>query len=321
MSVYAGPLIDTDGIIFYVDGRNINSFPGDGKLISLITEEERLTDVTINNSGFFVADFRNTEKFNIDIANLSEITVSVLVSNTQNKTGMAFSIASDDIEVFTASANTVYSTNVVTTTSTAASYSDNIAASANTVYSTNVVTTTATTASYSDNIAASANTVYSTSVVTTTSTAASYSDNIAASANTVYSTSVVTTTATGLFSQMYNPSFEISLFVMSSSVIVKNKNSVFDSTTTVTADTDKNIYSVIYRASPSDTSPVSLYLNGKFANEAPPISKTSQFINYGISLFSANESAYAQYPVGLVSMYNRALNSNEMILMRNLKGI
>jgi hypothetical protein len=320
MGVFAGPKTTQDAPIFSIDGINIKSFPQNGKIINMITKEEKNTTATVQD-GYIFSNFGYIDKFsNLPIANSSAITVNVSVDNTLLKSGTAFSIYSDTSSTYSVSGITSYSTSTVNTTALATtSYSLNQSVSGITSYSTSTVNTVATaTTSHSLNQSVSGITSYSTSTVNTVALATtSHSLNQSVSGITSYSTSTVNTFAYDIQSASFNPLFELSFNLNPSGVLVKNKTASNQTYLTYSANAQrKSIYSVIYR---KNNKSITLYENGVLIAETPQTSIISQFENAGISIFSSGNSSYAQYGVRLVNVYNKELNNQEVLLINNLK--
>ena len=116
MSVYAGPEISNDGLIFYVDGKNPKSF-SNSTLKSLVSNEQNPANVLIEN-GFINTEYKTIEKFEgFDISSASAISVNLLIKHEDQKAGFAFSINSPNLAVNTPSDQTLYTTSEVNTLS------------------------------------------------------------------------------------------------------------------------------------------------------------------------------------------------------------
>jgi hypothetical protein len=323
MGVFAGPKTTQDAPIFSIDGRNIKSFPNNGKIINSITQEERNTTATIQD-GYIYSNNGIIEKFsNLPIENSSAITVNVSVDNTLLKSGTAFSICSDDEGSYRYSGITSYSTGIVTTTAISVnSYIGNYASSGITSYSTGIVTTTAISVnSYIGNYASSGITSYSTGIVTTTAISVnSYIGNYASSGITSYSTGIVTTTSTGISISDYNPSFELSCKLTSNNILVVNKN-LNDQTYLIQElnNQEKDIYSIVFRTLGITSSPITLYKNGSLLASSSTKTGQSQFVNAGITIFSLSNGNHSQYGIGFLSVYNSELNIQEVQFINNLE--
>ena len=324
MGVYGGPRTIQDAPILSVDGRNIKSFPQNGKIINMITQEEKNTTATVQDGHIF-SNFGDIDKFsNFPIADSSAITVNVLVDNTLLKSGTTFSIYSDTSSTYSVSGITSYTTSPVTTVALATtSHSLNQSVSGITSYTTSPVTTVAlATTSHSLNQSVSGITSYTTSPVTTVALATtSHSLNQSVSGITSYTTSPVTTLAYDIQSASFNPVFELNFNLNPSGVLIKNKTTFNETYLSYSTNTQgKNIYSVIYRTLSENIKPITLYENGVLVADTLQISGNGQFENVGLSLFSSGNSSYSQYGVRLVNVYNRELNNQEVKLINNLKS-
>jgi hypothetical protein len=297
VGVYGGPRTIQDAPILSVDGRNIKSFPQNGKIINMITQEEKNTTATVQDGHIF-SNFGDIDKFsNFPIADSSAITVNVLVDNTLLKSGTTFSIYSDTSSTYSVSGITSYTTSPVTTVALA-------------------------TTSHSLNQSVSGITSYTTSPVTTVALATtSHSLNQSVSGITSYTTSPVTTLAYDIQSASFNPVFELNFNLNPSGVLIKNKTTFNETYLSYSTNTQgKNIYSVIYRTLSENIKPITLYENGVLVADTLQISGNGQFENVGLSLFSSGNSSYSQYGVRLVNVYNRELNNQEVKLINNLKS-
>jgi hypothetical protein len=324
VGVFAGPKISNDNnIIFSVDGKNAKSFPNNGKIVSLITQEEKDTTATQQN-GYIYNEYGNIDKFtNVSFSNTSALTISVSIDNTSLKSGAAFSIYSDVSSSYKPTGITSYSTGIVTTVSTATtSHSLSFSASGISSYNSGIVTTVSTaTTSHSLSFSASGISSYNSGIVTTVSTATtSHSLSFSASGISSYNSGIVTTFSEGLYAASYNPEFELSFYLEPTSIKLKNKSSDHLSYLSFSVNPqEKNIYSVIYRTVSTNSTPISLYQNGVLVANSEQRSGSSQFENVGISLFNMGNSYYSQYGIRFINVYNKELNQEEIQLINNLK--
>ena len=297
MGVYAGPDIPNENdIIFYIDGRNAKSFPGNGKIKSLISQEEKNT-ISTQQDGYIYSNYGYIDKFtDVSLSNTSILTVNISLDNTLLKSGTAFSICSDTSSFHKATGISSYNTGITTTVSTA-------------------------TTSHSLNLNVSGISSYSTGIVTTVSTATtSHSLNLNVSGISSYNTGIVTTFAEGLYSSSYHPEFELSFYLEPTSIKLKNKSSNNLSYLSFSVNPqEKNIYSVIYRTFSTDSTPISLYQNGVLVANSVQQSGSSQFENVGISLFNIGNSHYSQYGIRFINAYSKELTEQELLLINNLK--
>jgi len=296
VGVYAGPEIANDGLVFSIDGRNIKSFPRNGKIISSITREEKNTTST-QQDGYIYSNYGYIDKFtNFSIENSSVITINLSIDNTSLKSGTAFSICSDTSSFHKATGVSSYSAGITTTVSTA-------------------------TTSYSLNLNVSGISSYNTGITTTVSTATtSHSLNLNVSGISSYNTGITTTFAEGLYSASYHPEFELSFYLEPTSIKLKNKSSNHLSYLNFSADPQKkNIYSVVYRTFSTNSTPISLYQNGVLVADSNQQSGSSQFENVGISLFNIGNSHYSQYGIRFINVYSREMTEQELLLINNLK--
>jgi hypothetical protein len=351
MGVYAGTKIPSNNnLIFSIDGRNAKSFPENGKIKSLITEEEKNTTAT-QQDGYIYNEYGYIDKFNnVIFSNASALTINLLIDNTSLKSGTAFSIYSDVSSLDKPTGISSYSTDVVTTVSTATtSHSLSFSASGIGSYNSGIVTTVSTaTTSHSLSFSASGIGSYNSGIVTTVSTATtshslsfsasgigSYNSGIVTTVATAttshslsfsasgigsYSTGVVTTFSEGLYAASYNPEFELSFYLEPNSIKLKNKSSNHLSYLNVPVNPqEKNIYSVIYRTFSTNSTPISLYQNGVLVANSEQQSGSSQFENVGISVFNMGNGYYSQYGIRFINAYNKELNQQEFQLINNLK--
>jgi len=143
MGAYAGPDIPNENdIIFYIDGRNAKSFPGNGKIKSLISQEEKKT-ISTQQDGYIYSNYGYIDKFtDVSLSNTSILTVNISLDNTLLKSGTAFSICSDTSSFHKATGISSYNTGITTTVSTATtSHSLNLNVSGISSYNTGITTT------------------------------------------------------------------------------------------------------------------------------------------------------------------------------------
>ena len=297
MACHAGPNIEKTGIIFSIDGKNVKSFPENGKIRSLITQEEKNTTAT-QRDGYIYSNNGSIDKFtNFSISDASAITVNVSVDNTELKSGTAFSIYSDDVGgSYAYSGITSYSSGIVTTSSLGIS-------------------------TYSVNYSSTGITSYSSGIVTTVSLGSTTNQfPLTTSDKTLYSSGIVTTKSTGNFISIFNPSVELSCSLFPTNILITNKN-LNDNTylSQPLENQGKDIYSIVFRTLNTNSSPITIYRNGSLLSSSETKNGTTQFGNVGISLFSLGNGYYSQYGIRFINIYNKELNDQEVQLINNLK--
>jgi len=297
VACHAGPNIEKTGIIFSIDGKNVKSFPENGKIRSLITQEEKNTTAT-QRDGYIYSNNGSIDKFtNFSISDASAITVNVSVDNTELKSGTAFSIYSDDVGgSYAYSGITSYSSGIVTTSSLGIS-------------------------TYSVNYSSTGITSYSSGIVTTVSLGSTTNQfPLTTSDKTLYSSGIVTTKSTGNFISIFNPSVELSCSLFPTNILITNKN-LNDNTylSQPLENQGKDIYSIVFRTLNTNSSPITIYRNGSLLSSSETKNGTTQFGNVGISLFSLGNGYYSQYGIRFINIYNKELNDQEVQLINNLK--
>jgi hypothetical protein len=324
MGVYAGPNIEKTGKIFSIDGKNPKSFPGNRKIKSLVSQEEKDT-TAIQQDGYIYSNNGSIDKFtNFSISDTSAITVNISVDNTELKSGTAFSIYSDDVGgSYAYSEITSYSSGIVTTSSLGIStYSVNYSSTGITSYSSGIVTTSSLGIStYSVNYSSTGITSYSSGIVTTVSLGSTINQfPLTTSTKTFYSSGIVTTQSTGKFISNFNPSVELSCSLFPTNILITNKN-LNDNTylSQPLENQGKDIYSIVFRTLNTNSSPITIYRNGSLLSSSETKTGTTQFGNVGISLFGLGNSYYSQYGIRFINIYNKELNDQEVQLINNLK--
>jgi len=298
MGVFAGPKISNENnIIFSIDGKNAKSFPENGKIRSLITQEEKNT-TAIQRDGYIYSNNGSIDKFtNFSISDTSAITVNISVDNTELKSGTAFSIYSDDVGgSYAYSGITSYSSGIVTTSSLGID-------------------------THSVNYSPTGITSYSSGIVTTSSLGIdTHSVNYSSTGITSYSSGIVTTQSTGIFISDFNSSVELSCSLFPTNIFITNKN--LNNQTYLSQPLEnqgKDIYSIVFRTLNTNSSPITIYRNGSLLSSSEIKTGTTQFGNVGISLFGLGNSYYSQYGIRLINIYNKELNDQEVQLINNLK--
>jgi hypothetical protein len=325
MGVFAGPKISNENnIIFSIDGKNAKSFPENGKIRSLITQEEKNT-TAIQRDGYIYSNNGSIDKFtNFSISDTSAITVNISVDNTELKSGTAFSIYSDDVGgSYAYSGITSYSSGIVTTSSLGIdTHSVNYSPTGITSYSSGIVTTSSLGIdTHSVNYSPTGITSYSSGIVTTSSLGIdTHSVNYSSTGITSYSSGIVTTQSTGIFISDFNSSVELSCSLFPTNIFITNKN--LNNQTYLSQPLEnqgKDIYSIVFRTLNTNSSPITIYRNGSLLSSSEIKTGTTQFGNVGISLFGLGNSYYSQYGIRLINIYNKELNDQEVQLINNLK--
>jgi hypothetical protein len=329
MSVHAGPrLLTTDGLIFYVDGRNLKSNV-DNKIKDLIVGEEENSNANVID-GYYYTNYNEVEQFtDTQFSDLDAFTVNVLVSHEIGKTGYAFSILSDDIIGYeTNKVSTSYSQTTNNTTATSSVSGTPSLPSASAITSSyNYVPVTVLATNSVDagpGYSASSNTSYTQAVSNTIATSVVNDPEVLPSVTAItssYNYVPVTVIATTIKRSNINTLFEISLYADSNQAIVTNRSNDNVSTLAYSTDTQKTQYSIIYRKYLENSVPISMYINGKFVADTGIVSGLSQFENYGIRMFNKFGSSFAEYGVRSLSIYNRALTPLEITLINRIEPI
>ncbi len=328
MGVFAGPNIDESNLIFYIDGKNINSFPRNGKIIDLITREEKTTTATVDQYGYLYGPYGSLDKFStLSLSNSSSVTVNIGIANTSLKSGIVFSIHSDDSSFYAASGITSHVAGVTTTTGIGStSHTLNTVSSGITSYLSGEITTRNTggnaTFTYDLDTQSTGITSHVAGVTTTTGIGStSYTLNTVSSGLTSYFGGINTTTTYGLYNSTFYPKFELSCYIDQFSILVTNKSE--DKVSYLSSPinlNEKNIFSIIFRKYSTNSTPITIYANnGQFYESSAQVTASSQFENVGISVFGANDSNYSQSGVRFISVYNRELNEQQLRLINNLK--
>ena len=327
MAVFVGPDIKNDDIIFYVDSKNIKSFANNNSLFAIYTNEQVSTNITTDSNGFFTVDFKNVPRFDIlDISNLSEITVNAIVKNENLKSGVVFSINNNTklLNKPQSSSTTVVSSILSTTASANIGITDNRSETPNTLYTKTPFNTIANSeVVLTDNITPSTSTIYiRTNAQTLADNAFNIQANQTVSEQTTYLNPVTTklTFADNILDAFSSYETELSMYLRGSSAIVTHRNMSYDRNVSIPINQEDNIFTVIFRDVVSNDFPISVYKNGNYeADSASANSSVASFGNFGISLFNSNETAHAQFSVRSVHINNRELESNEILLLNNLK--
>jgi hypothetical protein len=325
MSVFSGPQITNDGLVFYIDAKNIRSnIPNQIK--DLISGEEK-NSTAITENGYFYSNYGQIEKFtNLNISDLSAITVNVLLSHEVGKSGMAFSINSDDVINNTpAGIATNYEYIDASTQGTvAASVGPGYSSSSSTAYdyiqaATDGISVQDQGLTYSTN---SVSTHYEYIDASTQGTVATdFGSGYSSSSNIAYDYIQAATDSLSVRCLNLATQFELSLYADASQVIATHKNA--NNTAVAIASSDvgtRTQYSVIFRNFSANSVPISLYKNGELASDTGSVSGVpSPFENYGISLFNKLNSDFGNYGVRAVSIYNNELSNQDIILINRIE--
>jgi len=324
MSVYAGPKIENNGLIFYIDGRNSKSNIV-GKIKNLLTGEEKNSTASVED-GYFHSNYGSIEKFtDIDISSLDAITVNVLLLHEVGKSGIAFSINSNNIinntpdGGLTSYEYALANTQAITSTSFGPGYSATDVG----LYNYSQVSTDATGAQSGNLIySATAETVnYAYAQANTQATSStSFGPGYSSTGNTSYNYSQSTTNGTSVKGLNLSTQFELSLYADSSQIIATNKNSNKTAIAVTSAESGKQTqYSVIYRKFSQNSVPITIYKNATLTSDSGVISGDLSFQNQGLSLFNKLNSDFADYRVRSVSVYDNELDDLGITLINRLE--
>jgi hypothetical protein len=309
MSAHSGlRLSSTDGMIFYVDGRNSRS-TSNNKIRDLISgEEQPFTQNTVDS--YFYTDYNSVEKFiSPQLSNLDSFTVNVLVANEPGKSGFAFSITTDDIIGYTTDKVAIgYEYIDSSTTSPLSTAYANVthSATADSSYEYMQSSVNATVSYQVDQtLSASPNISYEYAEASTTAITSKQYVGIThtASADNSYEYIPASVVATTLKGYNLSTAFEISTYIKSNQVIVTNKANNNTTSLVHSSNTNKTQYSIIYRKYSEDSVPISLYVNGDFVLDTGIVAGESQFENFGISLFNKLNIDLSEYGDRSISIY------------------
>jgi hypothetical protein len=325
MSAYAGPEIENAGLIFYIDSKNQKSnLPG--KIKDLITGEEKNSTAVTENE-YFYSNYGQIEKFtNLNISDLSAITVNVLLSHEVGKSGLAFSINSDTIINNTpAGTATNYEYIDASTQSTVAiGFDPGYSFTPSTTYDYIQSATDGTSAqdqglNYSTD---SVITNYEYIDASTQSTVAiGFDPGYSFTPSTAYDYIQSATDSESVRCLNLATQFELSLYADASQVIATHKNANNTAVVFVSSEVGtRTQYSIIFRKFSANSVPISVYKNGELASVTESVSGVpSAFENYGISLFNKLNSDFADYGVRAVSIYNNELSDLGITLINRIK--
>jgi len=325
MAANAGPKIKREGIALYIDGRNEKSYLENGNIKSLITNQTLSTNLLKDERGFLYSADKEPELLpGLQLPEKNAITVTVLISETNNNYGTAFSIINEEIPIYkysTGSTTSILSNTVntlgkeeVSPIKSSDSFNDLL------LYTSSSVTTLSTgTVSSGATLSSSQNTITSSSTVNTSSTTEILHDTLYTDEYpTINLSSTVTTSA--LKNESLLTSFELSFYVKSNDVFVKNNNNEIDSSLFSDSDGVKNIYTAVFRSLNDTGKPISFYKNGRLVSEYNEQVGVTELKNGQIKIFNTNYSFNSNYKIGLVLIHDRELNSSEISLLRGLKG-
>jgi hypothetical protein len=325
MAANAGPKINREGIALYIDGRNEKSYLENGNIKSLITNQTLSTNLLTDERGFLYNDSKEPEALpGLQLTEKNAITVTILINEKNNNYGTAFSIIDKEIPIYkysTGSTTSVLSNTIntlgteeVSTIKSSDSFNELL------LYMSSSVTTLSTgTVSSGATLSSSQNTITSSSTVNTSATTEILHDTLYTDEYpTINLSSTVTTSA--LKNESLLTSFELSFYVKSNDVFVKNNNNEIDSSLFSDSDGVKNIYTAVFRSLNDTGKPISFYKNGRLVSESNEQGGVTELKNGQIKIFNTNYSFNSNYKIGLVLIHDRELNSSEISLLRSLKG-
>jgi hypothetical protein len=323
MAVYSGPYIKNDGMVFYIDAKNIKSTSTPGKMGDVISGRKNDFIGQIQN-GYFYSNYGIVEKFsNNTISESDAITINILISHDERKFGTAIAIGNDTI--LNSTPTSISFEYVYAESNTTAigefNFAETLAATPRVEYVYTETSTSATNLSSLSvvyDVTPTASYVYAeTSVIATASIA--YDIDWISVGNMTYVYTQSITYATGIHSNYGYTYNDITIFADQSQMIASHSNSGISNQVVVSANPgDRNQYSVIFRKLANDTIPISVYRNGVHISDAGTISGSSVFAN-GISVFGKLGSEFSQYGIRNISVYNRELDASEIFLINRVE--
>jgi guanyl-specific ribonuclease Sa len=298
MASCIGTKINNRDIAFYVDSKSTKSLPRNGTLTALYASESKTVSLTEDSNGYFDVDYKSVGKFDGSfLSTLSVITISSIVGDNRDKSGIVFSI-NNGISLANKSSS------ITTFTTTAAT------------------TSCLSTVDIPNNTNASSITTFTTTAATTSClSTVDIPNNTNASSITTFTTTAATTMSDGIWNSIGNYEVEISLHIKGKSVLVINRNQYFESTANIPTENDKTAVSIVYRNAIGTITPISAYVDGElYTSVATKTSGNLGFPGTNISLFNDENSSYLQGEVRTVLIHGKELTSDELMLIPNLKG-
>ena len=116
MASCIGTKINNRDIAFYVDSKSTKSLPRNGTLTALYASESKTVSLTEDSNGYFDVDYKSVGKFDGSfLSTLSVITISSIVGDNRDKSGIVFSINNGISLANKSSSITTFTTTAATT--------------------------------------------------------------------------------------------------------------------------------------------------------------------------------------------------------------